>query len=64
MEKQNAEFAPMKPIIDSKISKSKDGKWLIHKIVITDIKPVNYIEQILKSSGFRQQTREEKIQEE
>ena len=36
------------PIIESQVSKSEDGKWLIHKTVITDIKPVSYFEKVLE----------------
>lgn len=35
------------PVIESSISKSNDGKWVIHKTVITDIKPVDYYEKVL-----------------
>ncbi len=35
------------PILESSISKSEDGKWIIHKTVITDIKPVSYFEKVL-----------------
>ncbi len=35
------------PIIESLVSKSEDGKWLIHKTTITDIKPVSYFEKVL-----------------
>ncbi len=35
------------PIIENSISKSEDGKWLIHRTVITDIKPVTYFEKVL-----------------
>ena len=35
------------PIIESSISKSEDGKWIIHKTIITDIKPVSYFEKVL-----------------
>ena len=37
-----------KPIIETKISKSKDGKWIIHRTVIVDIKPVAYLKEIIK----------------
>lgn len=37
------------PIVETKINRSKDGKWIIHKTVITDIKPVGYYRQVLKS---------------
>lgn len=35
------------PIIESSISKSEDGRWIIHKTIITDIKPVSYFEKVL-----------------
>ena len=38
------------PIIESFISKSKDGKKLIHRTVITHIKPVAYYEAIIAST--------------
>ena len=37
------------PIVESSVSKSEDGKWLIHKTVITDIKPVSYFEKVMAS---------------
>ena len=36
------------PIVETKISKSKDGKWIIFKVIITEIKPINYIKNILR----------------
>lgn len=36
------------PVLETSISKSEDGKWLIHKTIITDIKPVSYFEKVLK----------------
>ena len=38
------------PIIESYVSKSEDGKWLIHKTTVTDIKPVSYFEKVLASN--------------
>jgi len=35
------------PVLESSISKSEDGKWMIHKTIITDIKPVSYFEKAL-----------------
>ena len=35
------------PVLESSVSKSEDGKWLIHKTIITDIKPVSYFEKAL-----------------
>jgi hypothetical protein len=39
------------PITETQISKSKDGRWIIHKTIITDIKPVTYYEQVMKSQA-------------
>ena len=39
------------PIIESRISKSKDGQFIIHKTIITDIKPIGYWEAVLKREG-------------
>ncbi|MCK5605614.1 hypothetical protein KAR91_27215 [Candidatus Pacearchaeota archaeon] len=36
------------PILETNVSKSEDGKWLIFRIVITDIKPVAYYEKMLE----------------
>lgn len=38
------------PIVESKILKSKDGKLLIHRTVITDIKPVEYYKVVMDSA--------------
>ena len=35
------------PIVESAISKSEDGKWIVHKTTITDIKPVSYMEKVM-----------------
>ena len=37
------------PIIESSVSKSDDGKWVIQKVTITTIKPVKYFEKMLGS---------------
>lgn len=41
------------PIIESSVAKSEDGKWIIHKTTITDIKPVSYFEKVLEGSGSK-----------
>lgn len=41
------------PLLETQISKSKDGRWLIHRTIITDIKPVTYFKKVLES-GSRQ----------
>jgi len=35
------------PIIETTISVSDDGKWVIHKTIITDIKPLSYYEKVV-----------------
>ena len=46
--KQEKTFEERHPILDTSISKSKDGKWIIHKTTITDIKSANYYEKVLE----------------
>lgn len=36
------------PIIESFVKKSEDGKWVLHKTVITDIKPYSYLEKVME----------------
>jgi len=38
------------PVVETRITKSRDGKWVIHKTIITDIKAVAYYQQVLKSA--------------
>ncbi|MBT5424311.1 hypothetical protein HOK76_07475 [archaeon] len=44
--KDNNEFEQNRPIVESKVMKSKDGRYIIHKTVITDIKPINYYKKV------------------
>jgi len=39
------------PIIETHIGKSKDGRLVIHRTVITDIKDVKYYEKVLENDG-------------
>ena len=39
------------PLIESHFSKSKNGKYLIHKTTITTIRPVQYFEKVIASEG-------------
>lgn len=39
------------PYIETRVSKSKDGKWVVHKTTITSIKPVKYFEAVLSNEG-------------
>lgn len=35
------------PIIKTAVAKSKDGKWILHKTTIVDIKPMSYLDKVL-----------------
>jgi len=35
------------PVLETRISKSEDGKWIIHKTIITDIKPTTYMQKVV-----------------
>ena len=35
------------PIIEASVILSEDRKWLMHKTVITDIKPAIYMEKVI-----------------
>ena len=35
------------PIVESVVTKSEDGQWVLHKTIITDIRPVGYFEKVL-----------------
>ena len=39
------------PIIENSVRKSKDGQWVIHKTVITDIKPVSYFQKVMEGQN-------------
>ena len=36
------------PEVETAILKSKDGRYIIHRTIITDIKPVKYYEKVLE----------------
>lgn len=44
---QKVEQLSRQPVLETQISKSQDSKWIVHKTIITDIKPVAYIEKVL-----------------
>lgn len=48
MKKKKEEPKKFLPIIESSVFKSKDGKYIIHKTIITDIKPIKYYEVVLE----------------
>lgn len=35
------------PVIETAVFKSKDGKYIVNKTTITDIKPVNYFQAVI-----------------
>lgn len=37
------------PIVESSVSKSDDGKWIIHKTIITSIKSIKYYQKMLEN---------------
>ena len=37
------------PIVESQVGKSKDGKYIIHRTTITDIKPKLYYERVMEN---------------
>ena len=39
------------PLIETRISKSKDGKYLIHKTIITTIRRTEYYAKVLETEG-------------
>ena len=44
---QKVEQLSRQPVLETQITKSQDGKWIVHKTIITDIKPVAYFEKVL-----------------
>ncbi len=36
------------PILESSITTSEDGKWIIHRTTITDIKSRKYVQKVLE----------------
>lgn len=38
------------PIVESSVTKSDDGKWVIHKTTITSIKAVKYYQKMLENA--------------
>jgi hypothetical protein len=35
------------PIVEAKYFRSEDGKFIVHKTITTDIKPIAYMEKVL-----------------
>jgi hypothetical protein len=49
------------PLVEFKVMKSKDGKYIVHKTTITDIKPLNYYKKVIDSSDDIALSSEESI---
>ena len=43
------------PVIQTRFSKSKDGRYLIHQTTITTIRPIAYFEKVIASDGTIEQ---------
>jgi len=39
-----------KPVVETRIELSKDRKWVLHRTIITDIKPVAYFQTVLDNN--------------
>lgn len=37
------------PILETSIQLSEDKKWIVYKTIITEIKPVSYLQKVLGS---------------
>lgn len=51
------------PIVQTKISKSEDGRFIVHKTIITDIKPAEYYKAIMQSPAEDYVTEEDDLKE-
>ena len=47
LSEKKVEQLSKQPIIESFVCLSQDGKWVVHKTTITDIKPRSYFEKVL-----------------
>lgn len=52
---QTLELTPRKiqelneqPVVETFMYVSQDGKWFVHKTMITDIKSVNYVKKVME----------------
>lgn len=52
------------PVITTKVTKSKDGKFLIHKTEIVTIRPMAYYEAVLNNSQDVQQELDQELLQE
>ena len=54
---QKIEELIRQPIIESRVWKSKDGEWVVHKTTITDIRPVLFYKKVLEYEAKRAEFR-------
>lgn len=52
------------PYIETWVSKSKDGKWIVNKTTITSIKPTKYFEAVLNNEGEEEVNVSEEVSKE
>lgn len=53
--KQQVEKLRSMPVIETKITTSKDGKWVIHETIIKSIKPAAYYQAVIDNEGGDEQ---------
>jgi hypothetical protein len=51
------------PMMEFIVRKSKDGKYIIHKTIITDIKPIAYYDKVLSSEAVFDEATADEIDE-
>ncbi len=54
-ENEPKQYKPNVPRIETFVSRSKDGRYVIHKTVITDIRPVLYYEKVLRTEQVEEE---------
>jgi len=47
------------PIIETRVRKSKDGKWIITETIIRDIRPITFWEKVMQNKNGNNQQQEE-----
>lgn len=47
------------PIIESQVKTSNDGRWVIHRTVITDIRSASYMEKVLATAAEKEEESEQ-----
>ncbi|MFH1173788.1 MAG: hypothetical protein V1725_01505 [archaeon] len=60
--KKEEQFRRM-PIIQNRIGKSKNGRYIIQRTIITSIKPVQYYETILKNAQKAEDDLDKELEE-